>query len=133
MDKQRRQNWIKRNASFFALCVLVVLILVILTVPIKLEVNSVGGKPPFLFALLFSALSLVATIGMAYSTYLAWFQEARARSNVKRTVEQLAKRFPIFRLPMWNPALVFWYLRIISPIASIILLGFFLLALLSAF
>jgi ABC-type proline/glycine betaine transport system permease subunit len=49
MGKQKHQNLVKRNVSFFAFCVLILLIAVIFSVPIKVEVHSVGGKPPFVF------------------------------------------------------------------------------------
>ncbi len=133
MGKQKHQNLVKRNVSFFAFCVLILLIAVIFSVPIKVEVHSFGGKPPFIFALLFSAMLLAAAIGMAYSTYLGWFQEAKARSNVKHVIADMAKRFFIFRLPIYNPTFIFWFIRIISPIAAIMLFGFFLLVLFSAF
>jgi tryptophan-rich sensory protein len=96
MDKQKQQNLVKRYVSFFAFCVVILLIGVIFSVPIKVEVHSVDEKPPFIFALLFSIMLLATAIGMAYSTYLGWFQEAKARSNVKRTIEELAKRFLFF-------------------------------------
>ena len=133
MDKQKQQNLVKRYVSFFAFCVLILLIGVIFSVPIKVEVHSVGGKPPFIFALLFSAILLAAVIGMAYSTYLSWFQEAKTRSNVKHSIEEMKKRFLIYRLPIYNPTFIFWFIRIISPIAVILLFGLFLLVLFSAF
>jgi len=98
MDKQKHQNLVKRYVSFFAFCVIILLIGIVASVPIKVEVHSVGEKPHFIFALLFSAMLLATAIGMAYSTYLGWFQEAKARSNVKYSMEKLASRSFIFRL-----------------------------------
>ena len=106
---------------------------VIFSVPIKVKVNFVEGKPPFIFALLFSAMFLMSAIGMAYSAYLCWFQEAKARSNVKRSIEGMRKLFFIYRLPIYNPTFIYWFVRIISPIAAAILFGFSLLMLISAF
>jgi len=133
MDKQKHQSLIKRYISFFAFCLVLLLIAIITSDPIKVEVHSVGGKPYFLFALLFSTLLLGSTIGMAYSTYLGWFQEAKARSNVKYSMEKLANRFFIFRLPIYNPTFIFWFIRIISPIATLLFFCLFLLVVFSAF
>jgi len=133
MGKQEHQSLGKRYISLFVLCVVVLLIGIISSVPIKAEVHSVDGKPPFLFALFLFLLSLTTTIGMAYSTYFSWFQGATARSNVKHTIEQLAKRFFIFRLPIYHPTFIFWFIRIISPIATIMGFGLFLLVLFSVF
>lgn len=132
MDNKKRKNPVKRYVSFFAFCVIILLIGVIASVSIKVEVHSVGGKPPFIFALLFSAILLASAIGFAYSTYLGWFQ-AKTRSNVKLSIEEMRKRFFIYRLPIYNPTFIFWFIRIISPIAAIILFGLFLLVLFSAF
>ncbi|SRR6266496_4653521 len=133
MDKQRQQNLVKRYVLVFTLCVIILLIGVIASVPIKVEVHSVGGKPPFIFALLLSVMLLASAIGMTYSTYFGWFQETKARSNVKHTIEEMRKRFFIYRLPIYNPTFIFWFIRIISPIAAIMLFGLFILVLLSAF
>ena len=132
MDNQKRQNLVKRYVSFFAFCVIILLIGVIASVPIKIEVHSVGGKPPFIFALLFSVILLASAIGFSYSTYLGWFQ-ANARSNVEHTIEEMRKRFFIYRLPIYNPTFIFWFIRVISPVAAVILFGLFLLVLFSAF
>ncbi len=50
MEKQKQQNLIKRYVSFFAFCAGTLLIGVVLSVSMKVEVHSVGEKPPFLFA-----------------------------------------------------------------------------------
>ena len=132
MEKQKQQNLVKRYVLVVTLCVIILLIGVIASVPIKVAVHSVGGKPPFIFALLLSVMLLASAIGFAYSTYLGWLQ-AKARSNVKHTIEEMRKRFFIYRLPIYNPTFIFWFIRIISPIAAVILFGLFLLVLFSAF
>jgi phosphoglycerol transferase MdoB-like AlkP superfamily enzyme len=81
MSKQRQQSLVKRYVSFFAFCVIILLIGVIASIPIKVEVHSVGEKPPFLFALLFSVLSLATAIGAAYLSYLYWFQGEKTRTG----------------------------------------------------
>ena len=100
MDKQRQKNLAKRYVSVFAFCVIILLIGVIASIPIKVEVHSVGGKPPFMFAFLLSSILLASAIGTAYSTYLSWFREGKARSNIKYTIEEMRKRFFIYRLPI---------------------------------
>ena len=132
MDKQKQQNLVKRYILFFSVCVIILLIGVIASVPIKVEVHSVGEKPPFVFALLISGMLLASAIGFAYSTYLGWFHP-KARSNTKYTIEEMQKRFFIYRLPIYNPTFIFWFIRIISPIATIVLFGLFLLVAFSAF
>jgi len=133
MEKQKQKNLIKRYVSFFAFCAVILLIGVVLSVPIKVEVHSVGEKPPFLFALFF-AISLLATaIGAAYLSYLYWFQGVKVRTNLEATIEKLANRFFIFRLPIYNPTFLFWFIRAFVPITALMLLGLFLLVLFSAF
>ncbi len=133
MEKQKKQNLIKRYVSCFAFCAVILLISVVFSIPIKIEVHSVGEKPPFLFALFF-AISLLATaIGATYLSYLYWFQGIKARTNLEATIERLAKRFFIFRLPIYNPTFLFWFIRVFVPITALILFGLFLLVLFSAF
>ena len=132
MDKQKQQNLVKRYVLVVTLCVIILLIGVIASVPIKVAVHSVGGKPPFIFALLLSVMLLASAIGFAYSTYLGWFNP-KARSNTQYTIEEMRKRSFIYRLPIYNPTFIFWFIRIISPIAAVILFGLFLLVLFSAF
>ena len=133
MEKQKQQNPIKRYVSFFTFCVGILLIGVVLSVPIKVEVHSGGGKPPFLFALFFSILLLVSAIGAIYISYLSWFQGAKARANLTTTMEQLANRFIFFRLPIYNPTFLFWFIRLTIPVVAILVSGLFLLTVFSAF
>src|SRR5437773_6442371 len=116
MEKQKQQNLIKRYVSFFAFCAGTLLIGVVLSVSMKVEVHSVGEKPPFLFALFFSMLLLVSAIGATYLSYLSWFQEAKARINLTTTIERLANRFIFFRLPIYNPTFLFWCIRLTIPV-----------------
>ena len=133
MDKQRQQGLVKRYVSFFVFCVIVLLVGVVFSVPIKVEVHSVGEKLPFLFALLISVSLLAMSIGAAYLSYLYWFQGEKARTNLATSIEQLANRFVIFRLPIYNPIFLFWFIRFTIPVASLILFGLFLLVVFSAF
>jgi NADH:ubiquinone oxidoreductase subunit 6 (subunit J) len=66
MEKQKQQNLIKRYVFFFAFCVGILLIGVVFSIPMKVEVHSIGEKPPFLFALFFSFLLLACAIGAIY-------------------------------------------------------------------
>ena len=105
----------------------------VFSVPIKVAVHSVGEKPPFLFALLFSALLLTAAFGAVYLSYLYWFQGVKARKNLATSMERLANRSFIFRLPIYNPAFLFWFIRLTVPVTAFILFGLFILVLFSAF
>jgi len=133
MEKQKQQNLIKRYVSFFAFCVGILLIGVVLSTPMKVEVHSVGEKPPFLFALFFSILLLVSAIGATYISYLAWFQGEKARINLTTTIEKLVHRFIFFRLPIYNPIFLFWLIRLVTPVVAFLLFGVFLLVIFSAF
>lgn len=133
MEKQKQQNLIKRYISFFAFCAGILLIGVVLSIPMKVEVHSVGEKPPFLFALFFSILLLASAIGSIYLSYLYWFQGIKARKNLAITIEQLAVRSFIFRLPIYNPAFLFWFIRFTIPVVAILVSGLFLLTVFSAF
>jgi len=133
MDKQKRHNLVKRYVSFFTLCVVILLIGVAFSVPIKVEVHSVGEKPPFLFALFFSVILLASAIGGFYGSYLYWFQGTKSRANLNSSIERLANRSFLFRLPIYNPKFLFWYIRLTLPILALFLFGLFLLVSLSAF
>lgn len=133
MDKQRQQSLVKRYVSFFAFCVIILLIGVIASVPIKLEVHSVGVKPPFLFAILFSVSLQATSVGAAYLSYLVWFQGQKTRKDLTTSIDQLANRFFIFRLPIYNPTFLFWFMRLTLPVTALMLFGLFLLVLFSAF
>jgi hypothetical protein len=133
MHKKRQQSLFKRYVSFFAFCVIILLIGAIVSVPIKVEVHSIGEKPPFLFAVLFSVLLLTTLIGEAYLSYLFWFQGEKARTNLTTSIDQLANRFFIFRLPIYNPTFLFWFMRLTLPVTALMLFGLFRLVLLSAF
>jgi hypothetical protein len=133
MEKQKQQNLIKRYVSFFAVCAGILLIGVVLSIPMKVEVHSVGEKPPFLFALFFLVVSLASAIGGFYVSYLYWFQETKSRTNLKTLTDRLANRFFLFRLPIYNPKFLFWYIRLTFPILALFLSGLFLLVLFSAF
>ena len=133
MEKQKQKNLVKRYVSFFAFCAVILLIGVFLSVPIKVEVHSVGEKPPFLFALFFTISLLATAIGAAYLSYLYWFQGIKARTNLEATIERLANRFFIFRLPIYNPTFLFWFIRLTIPVAALLLLWLFLLVMFSAF
>ena len=133
MEKQKQKNLVKRYVSFFAFCAVILLIGVFLSVPIKVEVHSVGEKPPFLFALFFTISLLATAIGGPYLSYLYWFQGIKARTNLEATIERLANRFFIFRLPIYNPTFLFWFIRLTIPVAALLLLWLFLLVMFSAF
>jgi hypothetical protein len=133
MEKQKHQNLLKRYVAFFVFCIAMLLICVVLSVRAKVEVHSVGEKPPFLFALLFSVLLLAVAIGAVYLSYLSWFQSVKARKNLVTSMERLANRSFIFRLPIYNPAFLFWFIRFTVPVVALILFGLFLLVLFSAF
>lgn len=124
---------VKRYISFFTFCAFLLLIGIVFSIPFKVEVNSVGEKPPFVFALLFSAILLASVIGGFYISYLYWFQEEKARASLKISIEKLADRSVLFRLPIYNPKFLFWYIRLTFPILALFLLALFLLVLLSAF
>jgi hypothetical protein len=113
--------------------VIILLIGVIVSVPIKVEVHSVGEKPPFLFAVLFSVSLLATSIGAAYLSYLFWFQGEKARKNLTTSLDQLTNRFFIFRLPIYNPTFLFWFMRLTLPVTALMLFGLFLLVLFRAF
>ena len=98
-----------------------------------MEIHSVGEKPPFLFALFFAISMLATAIGAAFISYLCWFQGKTARTKLGATIERLADRFLIFRLPIYNTTFLFWYIRFFSPITALLLFGLFLLGLFSAF
>jgi hypothetical protein len=133
MGKQRQQNLVKRYILVFTLCVIILLIGVIASVPIKVEVHSVGEKPPFLFALLFSVSLLAMSIGAVYLSYLSWFQGEMARTNLTKAIEQLVNSFVIFRLPIYNPTFLFWFIRFTVPVAALMLFGLFLLVVFTEF
>ena len=125
---------VKRYISFIALCVVILLIAVVLSMPVKVEVHSVGEKPPFLFALLLLITLLVTAVLATYASYFAWFKEIKARSNIKNTIEQLANRYGYFRfLVITNVTFLFWFIRFTSPISALFSFGLFLLILFSAF
>jgi hypothetical protein len=124
---------VKRYISFFAFCVVLLLIGIALSISGEIEVNSVGEKPPFVFALFFLVTSLTSTIGLFYVSYLYWFQETKARANLKTLIDRMAKGSFLFRLPLYNHQFLFWYIRLTFPILAIFLLGLFLLVLFSAF
>src|SRR5687767_1910840 len=111
---------VKRYISFFTFCVFLLLIGVALSIPVKVEVNSVGEKPPFVFAFLLSVASLASAIGGFYVSYLYWFQEEKARANLKTSIEKLANRSVLFRLPIYHPKFLFWYIRLIFPILALL-------------
>lgn len=106
---------------------------IILSVPIKVEILSVGEKPPFLFALLLSIILLTMSAAGSYISFLSWFGETKFRTNFETSIEKLGDEFPFFRLPIYNPTLIFWFIRLIVPIASFLIFGLFLLVLFSAF
>jgi hypothetical protein len=133
MEKQKNQNLLKRYVAFLVFCTFILLTGVVLSVLMRVEVHSVGEKPPFLFALLFSVLLLAAAMGAIYLSYIYWFQGVKARQKLTTSIEQLADRFFIFRLPIYNPAFLFWFIRLTVPVAAIMLSGLFLLVLFSAF
>ena len=124
---------VKRYISFIVFCVPILLILVIFSIPAKVEIRSVGQKPPFLFALFLSIILLALAIIGFYGSYLCWFQGKKSRANIKTSIEKLANRFVLFRLPIYNPTFLFWYIRITFPIIALLLLGFFFLVLFTAF
>jgi hypothetical protein len=124
---------VKRYFSFFTFCVVLLLIGVALSIPAKLEINSVGEKPPFVFAFLFSVTLLASATGGFYFSYLYWFQEEKSRANLKTSIEKLANRSVLFRLPIYNPKFLFWYIRLTFPILALFLFVLFLLVLFSAF
>lgn len=133
MEKQKHHNLVKRYVSFFTFCVVILLIGVIFGLPIEVEVHSVGEKPPFLIALLLSITLLIAAIAGFYTSYLSWFRETKTRANLITSMKKLANRFVLFRLPIYNPTFLFWYIRFITPIVAFLLLGLFLLVLFSMF
>src|SRR6185436_1361128 len=118
---------VKRYISFFAICVVILLIGVIFSVPVRVEIHSVGEKPPFLFALLLSITLLATAMAGFYISYLYWFQETKSRANLKTSIEKLANRSFLFRLSIYNPTFLFWYIRFASPIIAFMLFGLFLL------
>ncbi len=133
MEKQKHQKLLKRYAAFFVLCTVILLAGVVFSIPIKVNVHSVGEKPPFLFALLFSIMLLAIAIGGVYLSYLYWFQVIKARKNLTTSMEQLANRSFIFRLPIYNPKFLFWFIRLTAPLATFLAFGLFLLTVFSAF
>ena len=112
-----------------------ILIGVVASIPIEINVtiNSVGEKPPFLLAFLFSTSLLALSVGMGYSAYQYSFEEEKARANVKKSIERLSNHSLIFRLPIYNPTFLFWFLRVVTPVATLMLFGIFLLVAFSAF
>lgn len=106
---------------------------VVLSIPMNVEIHSIGEKPPFLFALFFSILLLVSAMGAIYLSYLYWFQGIKARKNLTTAIEQLAIRSFIFRLPIYNPSFLFWFIRFTIPVVAILVSGLFLLTVFSAF
>src|SRR5215217_6118637 len=132
MEKQKHQNPLRRYVTFLIFCMIMLLVGLVFSVPIKVAVHSVGEKPPFLFALLFSALLLTAAFGAVYWSYLYWFQGVKARENLATSMERLANRSFIFRLPIYNPAFLFWFIRFTVPVTAFMLFGLFLLVLFSA-
>ena len=133
MDKQRQQGLVKRYVYFFVFCVIILLIGIISSIPIKVNIDSVGEKPSFLFSLLFSASLLAISIGAVYLSYLSWFRGKKSRTNLTNTIEQLADRFTIFHLPIYKPTFLFWLIRFAAPVTAIIFFTLFLLVLFSAF
>ena len=135
MNKQKHQNLIKRYIAFFTFCIVLILIGVFASIPIEINVtiNSVGEKPPFLLAFLFSTSLLSLSVGMGYSAYQYWFEEEKARANVKKSIERLSNHSFIFQLPIYNPTFLFWFLRVTTPVAALMLFGIFLLVAFSAF
>ncbi len=116
---------IKKYISFFSFCVGILLIGIILSVSTETEMYSV--------ALFFSFFLLVAAIGAVYLSYLYWFQGTKARKNLTTSIEQLANRNFIFRYPKYDPAFMFWFIRLTIPLVAIFVSGLFLLIVVSAF
>ena len=131
MDKQKRQNLIKSYIAFWGFCFALLLIGVVASVPIELTVN--GAKLSFSSALVSSLILLVLSVGMAFSTYQCWFQENKARESLEKYLDRLRSYSLFARLPIYNQETLFWYYRIITPIAFILFFGLFLLVSLGSF
>ena len=127
-------DMVRKYATCAIFSVAVLLVGVLLSLPISIEVNSVGEKPPFLFALFMLIASLFILIGSSYLSYTAWFDGATTREKVGLAMERLAKRYGPFRfLVITNSFLLLWFIRIFYPILALFSLGLFALVLLSAF
>ena len=120
------------SCAIFTLAVL--LVGVILSLPISIKVQSVGEKPPFLFAVFMLISSLLILIGTSYLSYTAWFDGAKTQERVGLAMDRLAKSYGHFRfLVITNRLFLLWFIRIFYPILALFSLGFFALVLLSAF
>jgi len=125
---------VRKYASFAVFSVAVLLIGVFLSLSSSVEVNSVGEKPPILFALFMLMASLFILIGTTYLSYIAWFDSAKAKEKIGSAIDRQAKRYGPFRfLVITNRTFLLWFIRIFYPILAVFSLGLFALVLLSAF
>ena len=127
-------DMVRKYASCAIFSVIVLLVGVLLSLPISIEVNSVGEKPPFLFAFFMLIASLFILIGTLYLSYTAWFDGEKTQERVGLAMDRVAQRYGPFRfLVITNRFLLLWFIRIFYPILALFSLGLFALVLLSAF
>ena len=125
---------IRRYASCAVFSMAVLLVGVFLSLPISIEVHSVGEKPPFLFAAFMLIASLFIVIMASHLSYTAWFDGAKTQERVGLRMERLAERYGPFRfLVITNRFFLLWFIRIFYPVVALFSLGLFALVLLSAF
>jgi hypothetical protein len=125
---------VRKYASCAIFSVVVLLVGVVLSLPISVDVNSVGEKPPFLFAVFMLISSLFILIGTSYLSYTAWFDGAKTQERVGLAMDRLAKSYGHFRfLVITNRLFWLWFIRIFYPVLALLSLGLFALILLSAF
>ena len=124
----------KKYASCAVFTVTVLVIGIFLSLPSSIEVNSVGEKPPFLFAVFMLLAFLGIFIGTSYFSYSAWFDGVQTQERVGLAMDQVAKQYGRFRfLVITNRVVLLWFIRIGYPILALFSLGLFALVLLSAF
>ena len=135
MKKKTRKIVTKRYLRFiaFLLVVLSVSILIGNWFSAKVEIVD-SGKPPFFYSL-FLAIGFMATAIIATTvSYFYWFEGRKAQHDSRLQVDRWARRYePLFRLPMLDPIVNFWLMRLFMPILAIILWDLFLFIVFTAF
>jgi hypothetical protein len=127
-------DMVGKYASCAIFSVTILLVGAFLSLSTSIQVNLVGEKPPFLFALFILIASLFILIGTSYLSYTAWFDSAETEERVGLAMERLAKSYGHFRfLVITNRFFLLWFIRIFYPIPALFSLGLFVLVLLSAF
>src|SRR5512138_1472016 len=125
---------IKRYASCATFTVAILFVGVIMSLSTSIEVDSVGEKPPFLFAAFMLIVFLFILIATSYLSYTAWFDGEKTQERVGLAMDQLAKSYGHFRfVVITNRFFLLWLIRIFCPILAVFSFAFFVLFSFGAF